>query len=293
MDVEPWYRFDIYPIAPCLRPADENACVSSDMCTPIWPNQSHPQGRTPPHTEPEFPFDNCYFWFDTSMKIRVCPRAEGFNWKETTALWPISEYDLWRGYEEEDRLHQIRAQKSREPQPQPALESCAGTQLVSEPSPSPICQQPPVRIEDSAGTPSTPANTDAATLQGRELLPEPITDSRCPLWPVPQNHPIPFSQSPRIVNDSSRAPHVDDDTISTNSRTDSDYSESMITSTDGTDIARSDDSFTMLTRLFADPKEGFELQPLCHIWYDLAANIKQEEIPNPIHLFEERDAVVR
>ena len=214
------------------------------------------------------------------MKIRVCPREEGFNWKETTGLWPIEEYDLWRGYEEEDRLRHIRAQQARHPQP---LGPCAGRQSVSEPSSSLAYQQSRIEMDDSTGTPYTQADTSTARIQVRELAPEPITGFQSRLRPVPQNHPIPVSQPPLIVNDSSE---VDDDTTSAGT-------ESIITSTDGTDIARSDDSFTMLTRLFADPKEGFELQPLCHLWYDLAANIKQEEIPSPIHLFEERDAVVR
>ncbi|TFK93250.1 hypothetical protein K466DRAFT_581204 [Polyporus arcularius HHB13444] len=48
-----------------------------------------------------------------------------------------------------------------------------------------------------------------------------------------------------------------------------------------------------MARRFADPEESPELHPLCHLWCDVAANLKQDDIPSPAHLFEERDAIVR
>ncbi|RPD56375.1 hypothetical protein L226DRAFT_468667 [Lentinus tigrinus ALCF2SS1-7] len=44
---------------------------------------------------------------------------------------------------------------------------------------------------------------------------------------------------------------------------------------------------------FSSSWKEVELQPLFHLWCDVAANMKQDEIPSPDHLFEERDAIVK
>ncbi|KAI0350625.1 hypothetical protein OH77DRAFT_1412659, partial [Trametes cingulata] len=70
----PWYCYRVWPIAPFVRPRDEAAGVTSDMCTPIFPNMYHPTRRAPLRTEPPFPFDNCYHWSGTSLAVRVRAR---------------------------------------------------------------------------------------------------------------------------------------------------------------------------------------------------------------------------
>ena len=44
--------------------------------------------------------------------------------------------------------------------------------------------------------------------------------------------------------------------------------------------------------LFGDSGKNVETLPLVHLWHDLANQLKQEDIPNPLGLFEERNAIV-
>ena len=45
--------------------------------------------------------------------------------------------------------------------------------------------------------------------------------------------------------------------------------------------------------LLPDPSENCELQPVFHLWGDLSANLKQEDIPSPAFLLEECDAITQ
>ena len=239
------------------------------MCTPIYPNTDHPDGREPARTDPVFPFDNCYLWSEANkMGIRVLPRAEGFNWHEAIDLWPSSEYMRWKRLEEEDRIRQLTAQLARQPQSEPAAPA---TSAPNDPEDGP----------------------SSTTSQAREPSYGHVRDSCAPLL-VEQSPPIPTSQ-PHDINDSRVASNVEDDSHSADSE--SAYSDSIIASVDGpargTDASGSVDTFTILKRIFSDPHNGPELQPLCHLWFNLAEHIKQDEIPDPVHLFEERDAIVR
>ena len=55
---------------------------------------------------------------------------------------------------------------------------------------------------------------------------------------------------------------------------------------------RSVDTLTEMG-LFPDPSENFKLQPVCHLWGDLSANLKQEDISSPASLLEECDAITQ
>ncbi|KAH9889318.1 hypothetical protein C8Q73DRAFT_736834, partial [Cubamyces lactineus] len=84
---QPWYRFEIEPIATTLRPEDETRCITSDMCIPIFPNTNHPNGRESlrPSLEGLFPYDNCYHWFQAkTVDVRIRARPEMFD--ETNAV---------------------------------------------------------------------------------------------------------------------------------------------------------------------------------------------------------------
>ncbi|KAI0664049.1 hypothetical protein C8Q70DRAFT_1145708, partial [Cubamyces menziesii] len=84
---QPWYRFEIEPIATTLRPEDEAQGITSDMCIPIFPNTSHPNGRESLQPSPEglFPYDNCYHWFQPKLvDVRIKARPELFD--ETNAV---------------------------------------------------------------------------------------------------------------------------------------------------------------------------------------------------------------
>ncbi|RPD56391.1 hypothetical protein L227DRAFT_614542 [Lentinus tigrinus ALCF2SS1-6] len=227
---EPWYPFDIHLIGPCLRPAHREQCITSDMCTPIYPNSDHPSGRAPVHTEPPFPFDNCYFWSGLKMQIRVCPQEEDFDWDVATRL-PGRGERLLRRNEMCDGLAQAAAERARQHQPDPDPESCT-------------------------------SDSDLA----------------------------PIHSSLQEADGSAVSPYVDDGTSSLYRDGDSAYSCSIIASTDVSSYA---DTITEWRRLFADPMKTPEFHPLCHLWVNIATDIKQDEIPNPIHFLEERDAVVR
>ncbi|RPD56369.1 hypothetical protein L226DRAFT_538058 [Lentinus tigrinus ALCF2SS1-7] len=226
---EPWYSFDMHLIGPCLRPVHDEQCVTADMCTPIYPNCDHPTGRAPVHTEPPFPFDNCYFWSGLKMKIRVCPREEGFDWDVTTHM-PGREKHVWRDYEVCDGLMQTAAERARQHQPQP------------------------------------------------DPVPESRTSDLAPTHP-----------SALQADDSAASPYVDDGTSSLYSDSSSAYSCSIIASTD----VSSYDTMKEWRRLFMDPVASPEFHPLCHLWGNIASDIKQDEIANPMDFLEERDAVVR
>ncbi|RDX46964.1 hypothetical protein OH76DRAFT_1321749, partial [Lentinus brumalis] len=75
---KPWYGFTVYLVGPCLPPHDCDF-MTSEMCIPIFPNASHPEGREPVRPQPVFPFDNCYIWSGLNMKIRVCSEPDGFD----------------------------------------------------------------------------------------------------------------------------------------------------------------------------------------------------------------------
>ncbi|KAL7277677.1 hypothetical protein ACG7TL_008608 [Trametes sanguinea] len=92
----PWYRFDVHSIAPCLRDEVPQKGLTSDMCIPIFPNTSHPNGRAPVHPEPEglFPYTNCYHWYQPiETTVRVRARPEEFD--ETNAV-SLSAFTLTR-----------------------------------------------------------------------------------------------------------------------------------------------------------------------------------------------------
>ncbi|KAI0690780.1 hypothetical protein C8T65DRAFT_88175 [Cerioporus squamosus] len=44
--------------------------------------------------------------------------------------------------------------------------------------------------------------------------------------------------------------------------------------------------------IFGDPSGNVEFQPLVHLWLDLEAHLKQEDIPSPLHFFEEIDVII-
>lgn len=45
--------------------------------------------------------------------------------------------------------------------------------------------------------------------------------------------------------------------------------------------------------IFAGPDQDVGVLPLVDLWLDLADNLKQEDIPDPLDFLKERDAIVR
>ncbi|KAI0645114.1 hypothetical protein C8Q79DRAFT_752778 [Trametes meyenii] len=80
----PWFRFEVDPIATTLRPEDREHGITPDMVVPIYPNTRHLRGRTPVQTETPFPFPNCYHWIRNRMIIRI--RRKAIRYDDATAL---------------------------------------------------------------------------------------------------------------------------------------------------------------------------------------------------------------
>ncbi|EIW54185.1 uncharacterized protein TRAVEDRAFT_132557 [Trametes versicolor FP-101664 SS1] len=108
---KPWYRYKVCPIAPSLRAEDKDRGYAPDMCVPIFPNAFHPLGRTPIHTDPVFPYDNCYHWAEFHTDIRVRARPEHFDERRATML-PSTEYGKMDDYVGEDipRMDELQRQ---------------------------------------------------------------------------------------------------------------------------------------------------------------------------------------
>lgn len=81
------------------------------MCVPIFPNTSHPLGRTPVRTEPVFPYNNCYHWAEFKTNIRVRARPEQFDERKAILL-PSSECHMMETCLGEDipRMDELRSQ---------------------------------------------------------------------------------------------------------------------------------------------------------------------------------------
>ena len=68
------FTYYVYLVGPGpTRPTNPDLCLTADMCTPIFPNTSHPTGRAPVRPDPPFPFSNCAHWTgqDAALRVRV------------------------------------------------------------------------------------------------------------------------------------------------------------------------------------------------------------------------------
>ncbi len=106
----------VSPIAPCLGPIDNKTGMTADMCIPIYPNTNHPTARAPVHTEPEFPYNNCYHWSRAQLNVRIrCP-PEMFDIDHAVKLPVPSKIELFHlrsidylRMEELEKQHQTTA----------------------------------------------------------------------------------------------------------------------------------------------------------------------------------------
>ncbi|KAH9935161.1 uncharacterized protein BXZ73DRAFT_100548 [Epithele typhae] len=69
----PDFVYYVYLVGPTLRPQNPSLCLTTDMCTPIFPNTAHPTGRAPIRPDPAFPLANCAHWAgpDAALCVRV------------------------------------------------------------------------------------------------------------------------------------------------------------------------------------------------------------------------------
>nr|VWP01481.1 Cell cycle regulatory protein [Ganoderma boninense] len=74
-----WYAYNVRPVGPSIRVVYDKRGYESDMCVPIFPNETHPTGRPPVHPGSDFPYDNCFHWAAMDMDVRILAREEGFD----------------------------------------------------------------------------------------------------------------------------------------------------------------------------------------------------------------------
>ncbi|RPD72671.1 hypothetical protein L226DRAFT_524449 [Lentinus tigrinus ALCF2SS1-7] len=119
-----YFEYLLRPIAPCLRAEDPRIGFTSDMVVPIYPNTSHPSGREPIHTDPEFPFSNCYHWIGYFTKVYVRTRPELFDHSEAVVL-PWSSLEALEAAFDQDRDRIASSRHGRsEPSPsEPSVDS--------------------------------------------------------------------------------------------------------------------------------------------------------------------------
>ncbi len=249
----PWFGYCITPIAPCLRPADEENGVTPDMCIPILPNKGHPLGRSGLETQPALPFDNCY-WSDArcQMDVRVHASPNQFD-DDTSIKLPPPERTKIPRFMREDyaRMRALREQRAREPrpdQPSQCQDNADAHNILEEAQ-----QLTDVgRVEAvSEGTPALHGCTG-------DKIGGTMTDAQCG----------------SIEQDESARPT----SISDYDQSSGEYSPSPSVMKEVTQQIR--------TGVIRDKfSRQVELKPLVDLWYDLPGHLKQDSIPNPIDLF--------
>ena len=78
------------------------------MVMPISPNTQHLKSRPPLTPQPSFPFENCFFWTDSTTLLRVKVRKEGYDDSGATKLTLDDHCNLLSCFNSEDsRMMQI------------------------------------------------------------------------------------------------------------------------------------------------------------------------------------------
>ncbi|KAI0327932.1 hypothetical protein GY45DRAFT_1307798 [Cubamyces sp. BRFM 1775] len=185
---QPWYRFQVEPIATTLRPEDEARCITSDMCIPIFPNTSHPTGRESLKPEPEglFPYDNCYHWFKAKLvDVRIRARPEMFDETNAVAISVRTRIrTLMRLWEEDgDRmfrnLQTVKLAASAEVR-QPSEHKAASSQSVDASGFDDMARRPPAELKEAEVSSScsthSPSNHSLDNLAAMDIFSGPNDD---------------------------------------------------------------------------------------------------------------------
>ncbi|KAH9846476.1 hypothetical protein C2E23DRAFT_743973 [Lenzites betulinus] len=123
-----WFRFQVCPIAPTLRPPIPEDGITSDMAIPIYPNTHHPCGRPPVQTKTPFPFANCYHWYENKATVRLRRMEDQYDDCNAVQITSMQHVKIVRHFEND--LQRARAFHSEEASP------LAGTGGVHSSSPS-------------------------------------------------------------------------------------------------------------------------------------------------------------
>ncbi|KAH9889293.1 hypothetical protein C8Q73DRAFT_153661 [Cubamyces lactineus] len=229
---QPWYRFEVEPVATTLRPEDKARGITPEMCAPILPNTSHPNGRESLRPQPEalFPYNNCYHWFDVRMvDVRIRARPENFDETNAVKLSVRTRMQMIRYWENDaPRMHANRK--------------------VSQPAPgSGLVVLPPPHESTDALRPADSSESRDDHLQRTTAPKDAEVSSLC-----------------------SRSTMV----------------HSMQSNHSLDDLAAMD--------IFSGPNDDVELVPLVDLWIsELGEHLIQEDIPDPLDMYEEFDHIAR
>ncbi|RPD57933.1 hypothetical protein L226DRAFT_616137 [Lentinus tigrinus ALCF2SS1-7] len=118
-----YFEYRVSPIAPRLRAEKPQSGITSDMAVPIYPSTSHPSGRPPVHTDPQFPFSNCYHWLKCFVDVHVRANLELFDHDEAVVLPAPSYHALQDAFSQDNKRIADTLKDRNVSSPQPILDS--------------------------------------------------------------------------------------------------------------------------------------------------------------------------
>ncbi|KAI9067481.1 hypothetical protein FKP32DRAFT_265968 [Trametes sanguinea] len=104
-----WFKYEVSLIGATLRAEDPSRGITPDMAIPIYPNTSHPSGRTPIDPETPFPFPNCYHWVRSTEEVRIRRIEEMYDDARAVKLSALQHVMIQRAFSDDyRRLYSFR-----------------------------------------------------------------------------------------------------------------------------------------------------------------------------------------
>ncbi|KAI0740884.1 hypothetical protein C8Q76DRAFT_206030 [Earliella scabrosa] len=245
-------------VGPAPPSADDG--VTPDMCIPIFPNATHPRDRSALHTEPEFPYSNCYHLSNIPQQtVRIRPRAEEFEDDNAYKLPMGTRIALWDMLDEDaERMLANRARYAQSTSP-PLVDTQEVTPLTEKPA---------------TGARST-ASLEERSLHGGRANSELMTENAV------QTQAATEVSNEKCSMDGESLPMEDD------------HDCRSISSAGSFDVPSANASF--IRRVDneppAPPAPPRETWPLVDLWFELTEHLAEHEIPNPQDFLKESAAL--
>ncbi|KAI0774911.1 hypothetical protein BD413DRAFT_308173 [Trametes elegans] len=289
------FKYMVFLVGPGLRPEVPEACITSDMCIPIYPNTNYPADslvalrddiqisrfpflavRESLRTEPEFPFSNCCHWFcdRTTLDLRILNEGTDYRAMKLVEL-PADQHCNMVVFQQRDQIRARRARQEKNPVP------------VVDPKPEESAREPALssvhRTEDeeaeftssAPGARTTGVEDDADGVFENDLGSEDYDDDEQPGSEY-------YGSGSECGED-----YESDYEARSYTSYDSDGSDGSYGPGDEAQGLTSMDIF------------GFSLQeqellmPICKLWLDIGAHFTEETVPNPMDFVEQHDELVR
>ncbi|KAI0327907.1 hypothetical protein GY45DRAFT_1072748 [Cubamyces sp. BRFM 1775] len=276
------FKYMAYVVGPGLRPTIPEWCLTSDMCTPIYPNTSHPSGtRDAVRPEPSFPFANCYHWHgrDVQVEVRVLNDGQSYAKQDRTSLSAEEHYHM-DDHRIEDMRRCVSGLKAKTSEASasfsPPAAAARGGTGGSQPAALPL-------VLSTTGTEAD------ENVPSRTTSVEPLGGSTTHL------------SSGHVCEER----HGDNDQDGQSSVSSGDqWSQSSApygedNSGDAQSSSSEEDAAMSLDGLYAtdvfgldfDPHEA--LIPIVRVWPNLTAQLKEDEIPDPVEFLNQYDDITR